>query len=142
MKYDDASWHYESTPAGSKTDRWAVAAAHIGIYLKWCMERGWAGEIHTNSEASGILELLLAGKLTGSEFLLQECDGKFTDEDLNAEGNRFTASYFENQYADDLESVVGNAILSLHEKKYDYPSIKRLLDQRYTEWLSSSGSSG
>jgi hypothetical protein len=136
MKYDDAEWHFDSTPLGPDDARWAVASAHIGTYLKWCVEKGWAGEIHTEGEpGKDAVDSLKDGTITGSDFLVRECDCQFTDEDLVTEGNLFTAYYYD-KYAEDLQSIVGIALLTAPESEYDFPKLCRLLDQRYDEWVA------
>ena len=43
--------------------------------------------------------------MTGTEFLIKECDEKFLNEDLNEQGQRFTAFYYEsNKYFEDYEA--------------------------------------
>jgi len=139
MKYDDASWHYDSTPEFEDEERWAVAAAHIGVYLKWCLIQGWAGELHTKDEADqAIVEQVQAGNMTGADFLMQQCDGKFTNEDLNDEGNAFTAYYYADIYPEDLESVARDAILSAPESEYDFPALSEIIDRQYAEWFAEN----
>ena len=138
MKYDDASWHYESTPEGPEEERWNVAAAHIGVYLKWCLLKGWAGELHTDDEfGTAALEKVRSAEMTGTEFFISHCDCKFTDEDLVEEGNDFTTYYYEGDFASDVESLENGKLLSSPEGDFDYSRLSELFDRRYEEWVSS-----
>jgi len=140
MKYDDASWHFDSTPEFEEEDeRWVIAAAHIGVYLKWCLLQGWAGQLHTEEESDrAIVEQVKSGDMTGAEFLIQQCDCKFTDEDLNDEGNAFTAFYYADIYPEDLESVARDSILSAPESEYDFPALSEIIDRQYAEWFAEN----
>jgi|GEM_PF-2553458 hypothetical protein len=139
MKYDDASWHYDSTPEFEDDERWAVAAAHIGVYLKWCLLQGWAGELHTEDEADqNMVEQVISGNMTGAEFLIQQCDCQFTNEELNDEGNAFTSYYFADHYPEDLESVAREQILSAPESEYDFDALREIFDRQYGEWLAEN----
>ena len=138
MKYDDASWHIESTPDGPEDERWDAAAAHIAVYLRWCLLKGWAGELHT-SDADSVdsIKAVLAGTMRATEFLSTHCDSKLMDEDLNDEGNAFTAFYYDSGYADDLEHLSGGGVLSLPEESYDLSRFQEVLDKRYAEWVAA-----
>jgi hypothetical protein len=138
MKYDDASWHYESTQEGPEDERWNVAAAHIGVYLKWCLLRGWAGELHTCDDfGTAGLKKVQSAEMTGTEFFISHCDCKFTDEDLDDEGNAFTAYYYEGDFVSDLESIEEGKVLSSPEGNFDFNRLSELFNRRYEEWVSS-----
>ena len=138
MKYDDASWHFASTPEGADDERWKVAAAHIGAYMKCCLLRGWAGEIHTTDETSAeAVAAVRSGAMSGTEFCITYCDCKFTDEDLTEEGNAFTAYYYEGAYLDDAEQVIDGQLLASSEESYDGERLQTIFDQRYSEWVST-----
>lgn len=91
MKYDDASWHYGGKfPKGSPIE---YGATHIALLLKWCFLKGWAGELHTIDFADEYSEFI-TGKISATKYFMANCDGKFTDEDLNTEGNKFMNYYY------------------------------------------------
>lgn len=138
MKFDDASWHYDSTPKGSEEKRWDVAAAHIGIYLKWCLLKGWAGELHTEDETSAeAVEAVKTGTMTGTKFLIEQCDCKLTNEDLSDEGLAFTSYYYDDLYPHDAEPLIDGKMLSSPEEKYDFARLSAVIDKRYADWLSA-----
>ncbi|MCB9913350.1 MAG: hypothetical protein H7A46_22765 [Verrucomicrobiales bacterium] len=137
MKYDDASWHFESTPEGSEDERWKAAAAHIGVYLKWCLVRGWASPLLLEGdEDAARVEQVRSGSLTGTAFLNDWCDSKFIDDLLVDEANAFTAYYYNGDYISDVELLVRGKLLSAAEEAYDFPRLQKVMDTRYDEWVS------
>ena len=72
---------------------------------------------------------------TGTEFLIENCDCRLTDEDLNEEGNAFTAYYYEHFYYEDLENIYGD--VSHEESAYDFDTLNKKLTARYQEWLAN-----
>lgn len=91
MKYDDASWHYGGDfPAGLPPE---AGATHIAMFLAWAVLNGLASEYHT-IDAADDLARLQGREVTPTEWFIRTCDEKFTDEDLNDEGNSFAASYY------------------------------------------------
>ena len=95
MKYDDASWHFGADNFGDLPE--INGYTHTGTFVAWAMLNGLAGELHTEEWPEEI-ENLKSRKLTPAEFFRNNCDGKFTDEDLNDLGNKFTQSFFEKNY--------------------------------------------
>src|SRR3977135_3504612 len=90
LKYDDASWH-----SGGKFPKGLPETAggtHTGMFVAWGFLSGLAGPIHIEDLPEDIPKL--KGRvLTPGQFFLDDCDGKFTDEDLTDEGNAFAAHY-------------------------------------------------
>lgn len=137
MKYDDASWHYDSTPEGPDDQRWEAASAHIGVYLKWCILRGWAGDVHTGDEfGQKALRGVKSGEISGTKFLIDQCDCKFTDDDLTDEGNHFTSYYMEAGFIDDVSSIVGDQLMSVPESEYNFEALSRMFEKRHKSWAS------
>ncbi|WP_298445740.1 hypothetical protein [uncultured Ferrimonas sp.] len=95
MKYDDASWHYGGDyPKGLSEQN---AHTHTGIFLAWALTHGLAGDLH-KVEWPEEIEAVKSKLKTGGQFLSDNCDGKFTDEDLNELGNKFASEFYENEY--------------------------------------------
>jgi len=95
MKYDDASWHYGADNFGELPE--INGYTHTGTFVAWAMLNGLAGELHTHEWPEEI-DKLKAREITPAEFFRDNCDGKFTDEDLNDLGNKFAQSFFEESY--------------------------------------------
>ncbi len=137
MKYDDASWHYGGDfPKDLPPE---AGATHTGMFVVWCLLSGLAGDIHVADFPDDIPKLT-ARSITPGAFFLNSCDGKFTDEDLNDEGNAFTKTYFDfktGKYLSDYCAALG---ISIHKIYYaadtwkSFDLLKPVLDRRYAEW--------
>lgn len=92
MKYDDASWHRVGDFPKNLPE--AAAATHTGMFLAWALLSGLAGSLHIE-DFRDELERLKARHITPGQFFLRVCRGKFTDQDLNEQGNAFASSYFD-----------------------------------------------
>lgn len=137
MKYDDASWHYGGDfPKDLPIE---AGATHTGMFVARALLSGFAGDIYTSGFPNEIPRLL-SRLVTPGLFFLESCDGKFTDDDLNEEGNEFAQAYFDFQkgkYIADYESTLGVGLADLYHvrdtwENFDRP--KPVLDLRYAEW--------
>jgi hypothetical protein len=142
MKYDDASWHYGGKfPADLPPE---AAATHTGMFVAWALLVGLGGEIHTE-ECPEDLELVQSRSETPGKFFLRICDGKFTDEDLNDEGNQFASAYFDfenGSYLADYAATLGEEGLDLYYVADTWENFDRLrpvLDRRLSEWRAEHG---
>ncbi|MEM8852115.1 MAG: hypothetical protein AAGD34_00355 [Pseudomonadota bacterium] len=135
MKYDDASWHFEGDfPEDSPAE---YGATHIGLFLKWCLLRGWAGEELLEGFADEI-EAVKAGTMTGTDFLLRCCDGKLTEIDLNDEGNAFAQAYYADQdlYLVDYQDQFGDLVYVAPESAHDFKAFSEMLDKRLASGIA------
>jgi hypothetical protein len=139
MTYDDARWHLtDEFPANLPH---AAAATHTGMFVAWALLSGLGGGAHATPEHV----FQLAGRtITPGAFLLAECGGRFTDDDLDAEGNAFAQDYFdfdEGEYLDDYEAAVGQGTPSGPQGLYyvddtwdNFDRLAPVLDRRFAEW--------
>ena len=92
MKYDDASWHYGGDfPAELPPE---AGATHIGMFVAWALTNGLAGELHTQDSPDDLANLHDRRETPGNWFI-RNCDEKFTNEDLDEEGNAFARDYYQ-----------------------------------------------
>jgi hypothetical protein len=142
MKYDDASWHSGGDFPKDLPEE--AAATHTGMFVAWALLSGLGGEIHVE-DGPGELEALTSRDVTPGAFFMSMCDGKFTDEDLNDEGNAFARDYFvfdTGKYLQDYEKTVGSNLASLYHVADTWETFDRLkpvLDERFREWKASGG---
>jgi len=130
VKYDDASWHSGGNfPATSPPE---YGGTHIGLFLKWCFLKGWAGELHTDTDRSDVGRVQ-RNEMTGTAFLFKNCDGKFTDEDLTTEGSAFVAAYYPDKYLGDYAEQFGDLLYVAGEGDHDFTKLAVLLDRRLSE---------
>lgn len=94
MKYDDAAWHSGGTSFPAELPA-SAGATHIGMFVAWSVLNGLAGELHI-LDFSAEMAILKSRGTTPGAWLLEACDGKFTDEDLTCDGNQFAFSYYGN----------------------------------------------
>lgn len=128
MKYDDASWHYGGDfPAGQPEEN---GGTHIGLFLRWCFQKGWAGELHLEEWLDDV-DSVRNGNLTGTEFLFKNCDGKFTEEDLNATGVAFAEKYYrDGSYLEDYLEFIDHQLYMVSEQDVDFIAYSRMVEMR------------
>ena len=95
-KLDDVSWHVEAAAKPEDTAE-VRAAVHIGLFVAWAVHRGsWKGIPGPEPEP---VELILARQLTGTRFLLDQCDGKLFTAMLEEDAARYYGKKFSRDYA-------------------------------------------
>jgi len=134
MKYDDVSWH-TGTDDYPKELPQEAAATHTGMFIAWALLSGLGGE-----QAAEDLPPLTSRSVTPGRFFHEQCDGKFVDEQLNAEGNAFVAAYFDlakGAYLKDYDRVLCAGLTTAYEVPDIWANFDRLkptLDRRLAEW--------
>ena len=129
VKYDDASWHSGGDfPAVSPDE---FGGTHIGLYLRFCFTKGWAGELHTDDEPEAVAAVV-NGDMPGTDFLFRYCDGKFTDEDLNDHGNAVTSKYYgaNGHYLGDYAACFGDQMYVAAESAHDFALFTEMVEER------------
>jgi tripartite-type tricarboxylate transporter receptor subunit TctC len=134
MKYEDASWH--SGAHDFPKDLPAQAAGtHSGMFLAWALLGGLGSSMHT-----GGVKNLKDRQVTPGAFFYEECDGKLTDEDLNAEGNAFAKAYFDpesGRYLRDYDAMLCDGLATAYHVRdtwQNFDKLKPRLDRRLAEW--------
>ncbi|QEQ96668.1 hypothetical protein [Neptunomonas concharum] len=142
MKYDDASWHYGGDfPSDLPIENGAI---HIGMFVTWCLLNNLAGSIHTDQFPEALKELKLR-KTTPTNWFLNNCDEKFTDEDLNQIGNQFAQKYYDSEDAifySDYEAALGNDLETLYhapDSWETYEKLEPVFQKRFKEWQALEG---
>jgi hypothetical protein len=137
MKYDDASWHSGGDfPADLAPE---AGATHTGMFVAWALLSGLGGELHV-VEFPKELERLKRREVAPGRFFLMACDGKFTNENLSDEGNRFAQDYFDSsngKYLSDYERILADNLPSLYHVPDTWQSfdlIRPVLDDRLAAW--------
>jgi hypothetical protein len=153
-KYDDASWHYEGDyPSDLSAEN---AATHIGMFIAWLIENDLMSDEQIE-EFYDDIQKVKRRDLSGAEYLINNLDEKFCDDDLSDLGNDFTQDYYmdnksftknRGDYTGDYCNVFNafdenNPIdkPSKYETVYhvensweNYDLIKKIIDQRFAEW--------
>lgn len=107
MAIDRADWHWddaqklyrqtngigegESFTEEQEDEIWLYAGNHIGMFLQWLIDNGFEGE---DSEAEDT-EKVRNGQWTGTEYLMNCCDGKFIYDDVREDVRAFVKEYYD-----------------------------------------------
>ena len=151
MAIDRFDWHFDSAAeeyrethgiTGELTDDQRdevclYAADHIGLFLRWVIENGYEG---VESDPEGC-ERVRSGEITGAEYLLGYCDGKFWDSDICDKIRPFVAEYYESddadrpyQYFRDVTEAIGeDNIYRTISGDNEYNALKPFIDRAFTE---------
>lgn len=144
MKYDDASWHYGAENFSPDLPPEA-GATHIAMFVAWAALNGLAGELHLD-DFQAELERLRNREWTPTQWFLCVCDEKFTNEDLNEEGNLFARAYYGDEnglptsaasFIDDYCGAFSSEdIYAVPDGWMTYAEIASVIDRRYEAWRS------
>jgi len=154
-KYDDASWHYGGDfPAELPQEN---GATHIGLFLAWCINNNLISQFQIEESPEDI-DLVLNRKISGRDFILNNCDEKLTSEDLNDLGNAFAEDYYDGEgdfsqktssYLQDFTKAtelyfeafkLENKTAYHIEDSWDfYDGFAELLDIRFNQWKQFRG---
>lgn len=149
-KYDDASWHYGGDyPENLPNEN---ASTHIGMFLTWCIDNDLLSKEQLEDSEEDIIAVKNR-ELSGAEFLINNCDEKLTDYDLNELGNKFAEAYYNDE--SDFAKTVGTfdedygkhfdkeaekkgfeyqSVYDVEDTWKNYNSLKPIIDTRYEEW--------
>lgn len=97
--YDDIERHL------GEADDFAAAAVPTGMYLAWCANLHLLDTDFQQQHESLLLRLRYR-EITGAEFFIAACGGRFERSLLNARGQAFTDHYYPH-FLDDYREVFG-----------------------------------
>ena len=68
--------------------------------------------------------------MSGTAFLFKHCDGKFTDEDLNDQGNAFAKEYYgdDGDYMQDYAGEFGELMYLKPEGEHDFRRFSEMME--------------
>lgn len=119
-------------------------SVRIAFFVTWAMLTGLEGKLHKEDNQE-LLALLRQREITPREFLEDDCDCKFWEEDLSSEGNSFARDYYLGQtnqanYFQDYEQILltENADLQTVINSWsNYDKIAVIINRRYQTWKGS-----
>jgi hypothetical protein len=140
-KYDDASYHYDSTPEdASEEDRAEMAGLHIGLMVKWAAGRGFIvnGLQPDDPDFQADLDKLRSGAMVSTRFLQGWGDEHFNTDMVSPEGRRFLDAYYGERgtYLDDYQDFMGDRTFEVKEKDVDFAAFSTMVDRRYDAFLA------
>jgi len=141
MSYDRADFDYstetEPLPKGH-------AGTHIGMFLAWAVQNGLESEFH-HQQSAELLARLRRREITGHQFFEAACGDRFSERDLNAEGNAFAQCYYKDEagqrgaYFADYKRVLAAGLPSfwhVADSWDNYEKIAAVISQRFQAWKS------
>ncbi|MCO6175380.1 hypothetical protein NHF50_10025 [Flavobacterium sp. NRK F10] len=138
ITYDRIDWHTGSNYP--KELPFQNGGTHIGMFLTWIINNNLISSMHLENSKKSI-EKVKAREMTGTQFLIKECDGKLWSEDLNKEGNSFAHFYYANekdygQYIDDYANVFNKyeTLFHVEDNWGNYEKIEPVITKMYNEW--------
>ncbi len=114
-----------------------AGGTHIGMFLAWIIDHGLVGQVHIENSSESIT-LVKQRKMTGVDFLIHECDGKFWEQDLNDEGLAFAKFYYEsNRYLEDYETALGNndeTLYHIRDTWSNFDKVAPYISKAFSSW--------
>ncbi|ENU58614.1 hypothetical protein L291_4062 [Acinetobacter guillouiae MSP4-18] len=107
--------------------------------MAWIINNQLEGEFH-QEESADELEQVRTRQMTGRQFLINMCDEKFWEEDLNEQGFEFTQAYYEsNQYFKDYDEILVDArgltdTYAVDDTWDNYDLMAVVISQKYAQW--------
>lgn len=85
------------------------------------------GQIYHKTDSVESVAKVKSRKMTGTEFLIKECDEKFWEDDLNPEGLEFAKHYYEsNAYYGDYEAALVSSEPTLYHVRDTWDNYDKL----------------
>ena len=143
MSYDRANFDY-STEADPLPK--GHAATHVGMFLAWAV----INELHSDllrDHYEELLAKLRRREITGRQFFEAACSERFSERDLNEEGNAFAQHYYVDEtgkrgaYFADYKKVLAAGLPSFWHVANtweNYEKIAAVISRRYEEWKNPS----
>ena len=141
LVYDKAEWHLPADGVGREGQNEYVFG---GLYLAWLAGQQIVDDGAFDADES-LLESIRARRV-GVCALYEGAAGVLDSDLLTAEGNRFTADYFESGYAKDYAEIFAvpeDAFARVADSWENFGKLKVRLDERYMVWKAGgAGSTG
>ncbi len=153
MAIDRADWHWEIAEklyrkthniSGKLTEKqeneiWMFAANHIGLFLRWIIENNLEGDCADEEDC----EKVRNGQMSGTEYLIDNCDGKFWDDDVKEDVMQFIEYYYDSNdyFIDYTECCINDDDKPLYgviSSNDDYLHLKKSIDAAYEIFLKKN----
>lgn len=149
MAIDRADWHWDSAEKafrertgkqGELTEEqqdeiWSYAADHIGLFLRWIIDNGFETDDEDIADRADC-ERVRGGKMSGADYLMRNCDGKFREEDLCEDIIPFVNDYYEQYMRDYTDIVAEGKRYALLSGDKEYNKIRPIIDKAYEKFTS------
>lgn len=151
MAIDKADWHWDDAEKlyrktnnveGKLTEEqqeeiWLLASNHIGLFLRWLIDRGF-NELIDESDEEACAQVR-EGKMSGAEYLMHILDGAFCENDIKPNVRDFAVNYYDKQYFNDYGKTCPAKDLCVPCYSFisgddDYNALRPLIDEAYEEY--------
>ncbi|MDG5501216.1 hypothetical protein [Marinobacter sp. BGYM27] len=139
MAIDRIDWHSgaENFPNDLPPE---AGGTHIGMFIAWVINNNLESDLHKTDSIESVGKVK-SRKITGTKFLIKECDEKFWEDDLNPEGLEFAKHYYEsNAYYGDYEVALVTTEPTLYHVQdtwENYDKLARYIDSAFKKWNKS-----
>ena len=136
MAIDRIDWHSgaENFPNDLPPE---AGGTHIGMFIAWVINNNLEGELHQTDSTESVGKVK-SRQMTGTEFLIKECDEKFWEDDLSPEGLEFAKYYYEsNAYYGDYEAALVTTEPTLYHVQdtwENYDKLSSYIDSAFKKW--------
>ena len=149
MAIDRADWHWEDAERtyrertgkhGELTEAQQneirhYAADHIGLFLRWIIDNGFENsdiEVVDKDEC----ELVRRGELSGVDYLMRNCDGKFWEDDLCTNIIPFVKEYYPEYLEEYIKIIADGKCYTILSGDKEYGKIRPIIDRAYKEFTN------
>lgn len=109
------------------------ASAHLGFFMKWLLMKHYENCEDFDGDEMAI-ELVRQGTMSGTDFLLDVCDGKLLPCMMADEKVQDLYDYYEHSYIEDYASWIdlqGYELYGFQETREDYDSFAQAIEDGY-----------
>jgi hypothetical protein len=114
-----------------------AGGTHIGMFITWVINNNLESDLHKTESIESIGKVK-AREMTGTDFLIKECDEKFWEDDLSAEGLEFAKNYYvSNSYYGDYEAALVTTEPTLYHVQdtwENYDKLSMYIDSAFRKW--------
>lgn len=115
---------------------WEYAGNHIAFFITWIIQNNYISSMHADEKDD--IEAIKNEKMNGSDFLMNNCDGVLSREDLSDEILEFVDLYYDSHYLDDycvcMEDRLHKNVLGIGFSWEDYNNFKYVIDKAYINY--------
>ncbi len=115
---------------------WEYAGNHIAFFLIWAFQNQIGDEEMFEEEE---LQLLRREEISGTEFVMEYCDGKFYSDLIKATYRSFLEDYYMRKYMQDYSAFVENElegiVFGIRFSWEIYHKFAPVLDRAYSEYV-------
>ena len=127
-KFDDASWHVDSTITGGhpRTHAWT----HMALYLTWLIRHNLADEAILGPDCARVR----AGGIVGAAIIERRTDGKLLSLNMTDEGTSFSSVMYERYLTAYGTVFEAEPDYGVPADEAAYARVEPLLEALWTEW--------